>query len=99
MAQRIRASVAIEPTANTQSAQQLPAATNVRQTTAQELVREGKVRYLGLSEVSAEDLRRAHAVHPITAVQLEWSLWTRDAEVRHDVACSAATPRKLWSRS
>jgi aryl-alcohol dehydrogenase-like predicted oxidoreductase len=45
-----------------------------------ELVKEGKVRYLGLSEVSAEDLRKAHAVHPITAVQLEWSLWTRDAE-------------------
>jgi aryl-alcohol dehydrogenase-like predicted oxidoreductase len=48
---------------------------------AQELVKQGKVRYLGLSEVSAEDLRKAHAVHPITAVQLEWSLWTRDAEV------------------
>ena len=48
----------------------------------QELVREGKARYLGLSEVSAEDLRKAHAVHPISAVQLEWSLWTRDAEVR-----------------
>lgn len=45
-----------------------------------ELVAEGKVRHLGLSEVSAEQLRRAHAVHPITAVQLEWSLWTRDAE-------------------
>jgi aryl-alcohol dehydrogenase-like predicted oxidoreductase len=40
------------------------------------------VRYLGLCEVSAEDLRKAHAVHPISAVQLEWSLWTRDAEVR-----------------
>lgn len=45
-----------------------------------ELVKEGKIRYLGLSEVSPEDLRKAHAVHPITAVQLEWSLWTRDAE-------------------
>ncbi|KAK9808782.1 hypothetical protein WJX72_003563 [[Myrmecia] bisecta] len=44
------------------------------------LVAEGKVRYLGLSEVSPEDLRKAHAVHPITAVQLEWSLWTRDVE-------------------
>ncbi|KAK9803294.1 hypothetical protein WJX72_008926 [[Myrmecia] bisecta] len=44
------------------------------------LVEEGKVRYLGLSEVSPEDLRKAHAVHPITAVQLEWSLWTRDVE-------------------
>ncbi len=48
----------------------------------QELVREGKVKYLGLSEVNAADLRAAHAVHPISAVQLEWSLWTRDAEVR-----------------
>ena len=45
-----------------------------------ELVAEGKVRYLGLSEVTAELLRRAHAVHPITAVQSEYSLWTRDAE-------------------
>ena len=45
-----------------------------------ELVTAGKVRYLGLSEVSAELLRRAHAVHPISAVQSEYSLWTRDAE-------------------
>jgi aryl-alcohol dehydrogenase-like predicted oxidoreductase len=45
-----------------------------------ELVREGKVRYLGLSEASAETLERAHAVHPITAVQSEYSLWTRDPE-------------------
>ncbi|MEM0129097.1 MAG: aldo/keto reductase [Thermoplasmata archaeon] len=44
------------------------------------LVREGKVRYLGLSEVSAATLRRAHAVHPITAVQSEYSLWTREPE-------------------
>ncbi len=44
------------------------------------LVREGKVRYLGLSEVSARTLRRAHAVHPITAVQSEYSLWTREPE-------------------
>ena len=55
----------------------------------QELVKEGKVRYLGLSEVSAEDLRKAHAVHPITVVQLEWSLWTRDAEVRNEIARTA----------
>src|SRR5438270_7515411 len=41
------------------------------------LVREGKVRYLGLSEAGAETIRRAHAVHPITAVQSEYSLWTR----------------------
>jgi len=44
------------------------------------LVTEGKVRYLGLSEVSPRTLRRAHAVHPITAVQSEYSLWTRDPE-------------------
>jgi aryl-alcohol dehydrogenase-like predicted oxidoreductase len=45
-----------------------------------ELVKEGKVRYLGLSEVTGDLLRRAYAVHPITAVQSEYSLWTRDPE-------------------
>jgi aryl-alcohol dehydrogenase-like predicted oxidoreductase len=45
-----------------------------------ELVKVGKVRYIGLSEASAETIRRAHAVHPITAVQTEYSLWTRDVE-------------------
>src|SRR5690348_9023300 len=45
-----------------------------------ELVAEGKVRYLGLSEVDSDLLRRASAVHPITAVQSEYSLWTRDVE-------------------
>ncbi|MFK0008057.1 aldo/keto reductase [Paenarthrobacter sp. NPDC090520] len=45
-----------------------------------ELVREGKVRHLGLSEVTAEELRQAHAVHPIAAVQSEWSIWSRDVE-------------------
>ena len=44
------------------------------------LVEEGKIRYIGLSEASASTIRRAHAVHPITAVQMEWSLWTRDIE-------------------
>ena len=39
------------------------------------------MRYIGLSEANASDIRKAHAVHPITAVQLEWSLYTRDAEV------------------
>lgn len=48
---------------------------------SQELVKEGKVKFLGLSEVSPAELRRAHAVHPISAVQLEWSLWERSAEV------------------
>jgi aryl-alcohol dehydrogenase-like predicted oxidoreductase len=45
-----------------------------------ELVKEGKVRHLGLSEASAATIRRAHAVHPIAAVQTEYSLWTRDVE-------------------
>ena len=45
-----------------------------------ELVREGKVRYLGLSEAGPETIRRAHAVHPITALQSEYSLWSRDPE-------------------
>jgi aryl-alcohol dehydrogenase-like predicted oxidoreductase len=44
------------------------------------LVEEGKVRYLGLSEAAPETIRRAHAVHPITALQTEYSLWTRDPE-------------------
>ncbi|XP_008796760.1 probable aldo-keto reductase 1 [Phoenix dactylifera] len=44
------------------------------------LVEEGKVKYVGLSEASPDTIRRAHAVHPITAVQMEWSLWTRDIE-------------------
>ena len=45
-----------------------------------ELVAAGKVRYLGLSEAGADTIRRAHAVHPISAVQSEYSLWTRDPE-------------------
>ena len=45
-----------------------------------DLVRQGKVRYLGLSEASAKTIRRAHAVHPISALQSEYSLWTRDYE-------------------
>ena len=45
-----------------------------------ELVREGKIRFLGLSEASPDNIRRAHAVHPITALQSEFSLWTRDPE-------------------
>jgi aryl-alcohol dehydrogenase-like predicted oxidoreductase len=48
--------------------------------TMAELVEEGKVRYLGLSEVDPETLRRAHAVHPITALQTEYSLWSREPE-------------------
>jgi aryl-alcohol dehydrogenase-like predicted oxidoreductase len=45
-----------------------------------ELVEQGKVRFLGLSEASPETIRRAHAVHPISALQTEYSLWTRDPE-------------------
>ncbi|KAK3418413.1 hypothetical protein EUGRSUZ_H04374 [Eucalyptus grandis] len=44
------------------------------------LVEEGKVKYIGLSEASPDTIRRAHAVHPVTALQIEWSLWTRDIE-------------------
>ncbi|MBK1841723.1 aldo/keto reductase [Azospirillum sp. YIM B02556] len=52
-----------------------------------DLVKAGKVRALGLSEVSAATLRRAHAVHPIAAVQSEYSLWTRDVEAAVLPAC------------
>jgi len=45
-----------------------------------DLVRAGKVKHLGLSEAAPETIRRAHATHPITALQTEWSLWTRDVE-------------------
>ena len=52
-----------------------------------ELVAAGKIRTLGLSEVSAATLRRAHAVHPITALQTEYSLWTRNPEIAVLDAC------------
>jgi aryl-alcohol dehydrogenase-like predicted oxidoreductase len=45
-----------------------------------ELVQQGKIRHIGLSEAAPETIRRAHAVHPITAVQTEYSLWSRDPE-------------------
>ena len=45
-----------------------------------ELVEQGKVRHLGISEAGADSIRRAHSVHPVTALQSEWSLWTRDIE-------------------
>jgi len=48
--------------------------------TVAELVQAGKVRHFGLSEAAADTIRRAHAVHPVTAVQSEYSLWTRDPE-------------------
>ncbi|MFI6485771.1 aldo/keto reductase [Nonomuraea sp. NPDC050663] len=55
--------------------------------TVGELVAAGKVRHFGLSEVGAATLRRAHAVHPVTAVQSEYSLWTRDPEPEVLPAC------------
>ncbi|MFY3386154.1 aldo/keto reductase [Paracidovorax sp. MALMAid1276] len=54
-----------------------------------DLVRAGKIRSIGLSEVSATTLRRAHAVHPIAAVQTEYSLWTRNPEIAVLDACRA----------
>ncbi len=53
------------------------------------LVEEGKVRFIGVSEFSAEQLRAAHAVHPITALQTEYSMWTRDVEEGTLAACRA----------
>jgi aryl-alcohol dehydrogenase-like predicted oxidoreductase len=52
-----------------------------------ELVEQGKVRHLGLSEAAPDTIRRAHAVHPITAVQTEYSLWTRDPEAEVIPTC------------
>jgi len=52
-----------------------------------DLVKEGKIRDIGLSEVSADTLRKAHAVHPIAAVQTEYSLWSRNAEIAVLDAC------------
>jgi aryl-alcohol dehydrogenase-like predicted oxidoreductase len=52
-----------------------------------DLVRQGKIQTIGLSEVSASTLRKAHAVHPITAVQTEYSLWTRNPEIAVLKAC------------
>jgi aryl-alcohol dehydrogenase-like predicted oxidoreductase len=48
--------------------------------TMAELIKQGKVKYIGLSEVDSDTLRRAHAVHPITALQTEYSLWSREPE-------------------
>jgi aryl-alcohol dehydrogenase-like predicted oxidoreductase len=52
-----------------------------------DLVREGKVRHIGLSEMSPDTLRRAHGTHPVAAVQVEYSLWTRDPEEAVLPAC------------
>ena len=52
-----------------------------------DLVKEGKVRYIGLSEVSVQSLKKAHAIHPITALQSEYSIWVRDVETEILDAC------------
>lgn len=51
------------------------------------LVEEGKIKYIGLSEASASTIRRAHAVHPLSAVEIEWSLWSRDVEAEIIPTC------------
>jgi aryl-alcohol dehydrogenase-like predicted oxidoreductase len=53
-----------------------------------ELIQAGKVRYLGLSEAGVDTIRQAHATHPITALQTEYSLWTRDPEDAHLAVCA-----------
>ncbi|WVZ58733.1 hypothetical protein U9M48_008973, partial [Paspalum notatum var. saurae] len=59
------------------------------------LVEEGKVRYIGLSEASPDTIRRAHAVHPVSAVQMEWSLWSRDIEPQIVPLCSCEDSREM----
>ncbi|KAL2530117.1 putative aldo-keto reductase 5 [Forsythia ovata] len=61
------------------------------------LVEEGKVKYIGLSEASPSTIRRAHAVHPVTAAQLEWSMWSRDVEAEIIPTCRDSSPLvKNW---
>ena len=67
-----------------------------------ELVAAGKVRHLGLSEVTADELRAAVAVHPIAAVQSEWSIWSRDVEQQRRArrppnSASASSPTRRWA--
>ena len=66
-----------------------------------ELVKAGKVRRLGLSEASPATIRRAHAVHPIAALQTEYSLWSRDpeGEILDDLRASSASPSSPTRRS
>ena len=61
-----------------------------------ELVQAGIIKYIGLSECTAEELRRAHMIHPITAVQMEWSLQTRDIEAM--LVPVARELGKKWTR-
>ncbi|KAB2018795.1 hypothetical protein ES319_D08G253800v1 [Gossypium barbadense] len=62
--------------------------TPIAETNCKKLVEEGKIKYIGISEASPETIRRAHAVHPITAVQMEWALWTHDIEEEVVPLCS-----------
>lgn len=66
---------------------------NVQMGELKKLVEEGKIKYVGLSEACAATIRRAHAIHPITAVQMEWSLWTRDLEQEIVPTCRYACSR------
>lgn len=68
--------------------------------TVSELIAEGKVRHFGLSEASASTIRRAHAVQPVTALQSEYSLWTRDPEATETSAArSPASARRTGRRT
>ena len=58
--------------------------------TLADLVKEGKIRYVGVSEAGAETLRRAHAVHPLAMLQTEYSLWTREPELATAIICLSA---------
>jgi len=60
------------------------------------LVEEGKIKYIGLSEASPDTIRRAHDVHPITAVQMEWTLWTRDIEEEIVPLCRFESSPSRW---
>jgi aryl-alcohol dehydrogenase-like predicted oxidoreductase len=60
------------------------------------LVEEGKIKYVGLSEASPDTIRRARAVHPITALQMEWSLWTPDIEEEIVPLCRSVKKMNPW---
>ena len=79
---RCSASASTTSTSTTSTASTRPCRSRRRSGAMAELVDAGKVRYLGLSEAAPATIRRAHAVHPITALQTEYSLWTRDPEAR-----------------
>jgi aryl-alcohol dehydrogenase-like predicted oxidoreductase len=64
--------------------------------TVRDLVQQGKVRHFGLSEASAATIRRAHAIYPVTAVQSEYSLWTRDVEHNGVLATCGALGIRLY---